>query len=207
MLQKILTRPPQSLFSEITDSILNMTSALLVIDVQKGLCTGTWAAFEIDRVIANINTVAAKARAAGAPVVFIQHEADEDLLRFESEGWQLDERLEAAPEDLRLRKTACDSFHKTQLQALLQSRGVDRLVVCGLQSDFCVDTTVRRALALGYPVTLVADAHSTVDNGVLTAAQIVAHHNVTLANIDSFGVKAAAIAAAEVRIASDARTG
>lgn len=177
-----------------------MTSALLVIDVQKGLCTGQWAAFDIDRVIANINTVAAKARAAGAPVVFIQHEADGSPLQFESEAWRLDERLAVAPEDLCVRKTTCDSFLKTQLQALLQARGVDRLVVCGLQSDFCVDTTARRALGLGYPVTLVADAHSTVDNGVLTAAQIVAHHNVTLANIDSFGPKAAAIAAAEVRI-------
>jgi nicotinamidase-related amidase len=178
-----------------------MTSALLVIDVQKGLCTGPWAAVQIDRVIANINTVAANARAAGAPVVFIQHEADEDLLRFETEGWQLDERLAVRPEDLRLRKTTCDSFHNTELQQALQSRGVDRLVVCGLQTDFCVDTTVRRALALGYPVTLVADAHSTIDNGVLTAAQIVAHHNATLSNIDSFGPKVQPLPAAEVRIA------
>jgi nicotinamidase-related amidase len=178
-----------------------MTSALLVIDVQKGLCTGRWAAFDIDRVIGNINTIAAKARAVGAPVVFIQHEADEDLLRFETEGWQLDERLDVRPEDLRVRKTTCDSFNKTPLQALLQSHGVDRLLVCGLQSDFCVDTTVRRALGLGLPVTLVADAHSTVDNGVLTAAQIIAHHNVTLSNIDSFGVKVAAVAAADVRVA------
>jgi nicotinamidase-related amidase len=176
-----------------------MACALLVIDVQKFLCTGQWAAFDIDRVIGNINIVSAKARAAGAPVIFIQHE-DDGPLRFESEGWQLDERLDLRPEDLRVRKTACDSFHKTQLQALLQSRGVDRLAVCGLQSEFCVDTTVRRALGLGYPVTLVGDAHSTVDNGVLTAAQIVAHHNVTLANIDSFGPKVSATPAAEVRI-------
>jgi nicotinamidase-related amidase len=177
-----------------------MTSALLVIDVQKGLCTGRWACFDIDRVIANINSVAAKARAAGAPVIFIQHEADEDLLRFETEGWQLDERLDVQPEDLRVRKTTCDSFNKTPLQTLLQSHGVDSLVVCGLQSDFCVDTTVRRALGLGYPVTLVGDAHSTVDNGVLTAAQIIAHHNVTLSNIDSFGVKVAAVPTADVEV-------
>jgi nicotinamidase-related amidase len=178
-----------------------MTSALLVIDVQKGLCTGRWAAFDIDRVIANINTVAEKARAAGAPVVFIQHEADEDLLRFETEGWQIDPRLDVRPEDVRVRKTTCDSFNKTPLQELLQSHGVDRLLVCGLQTDFCVDTTVRRALGLGYPVTLVADAHSTVDNGVLTASQIVAHHNATLANIDSFGPRVQATPAAEVQVA------
>jgi len=181
-----------------------MTSALLVIDVQKFLCTGQWAAFEIDRVIGNINAVSAKARAAGAPVVFIQHE-DDGPLQSESDAWQLDERLDVRPEDLRVRKTTCDSFQKTQLQETLQSRGVDRLVVCGLQTDFCVDTTVRRALGLGYPVTLVADAHSTVANGVITAAQIVAHHNVTLANIDSFGPKVSAIPAAEVRVEAEQR--
>ena len=76
----------------------------------------------------------------------------------------------------------------------------ERLVICGFQSEFCVDTTTRRALALGYPVTLVADGHSTLDNSVLTAAQIAAHHNETLSNISSFGPRAQAVRAADVRI-------
>jgi len=63
-----------------------------------------------------------------------------------------------------------------------------------------VDTTVRRALGLGYGVVLVADAHSTVDNGVLSAAQIIAHHNATLSNITSFGPRARLIRAEEIRI-------
>ncbi len=70
----------------------------------------------------------------------------------------------------------------------------------GLQSEFCVDTTTRRALALGYAVTLIADGHSTMDNGVLSAAQISAHHNVTLANITSFGPRVTAIQASDVSI-------
>jgi nicotinamidase-related amidase len=97
-----------------------------------------------------------------------------------------------------LDKRATDSFHQTALHALLQDRGVQDLVICGLQSEFCVDTTTRRALALGYPVTLVADGHSTLDNGVLRAAQISAHHNVTLANITSFGPRARAVPATDV---------
>lgn len=173
--------------------------ALLIIDVQRALCAGEWAAFEIDKVIARINAVAAQARAAGAPVILIQHEEDHDQMRYGAEGWQLADGLDAQPSDIRLRKTACDSFHQTELQRLLQERGVTELVVCGLQSEFCVDATVRRALGLGYPLTLVADGHTTLDNGVLSAAQITAHHNATLGNMHSDGLRIEAVAAARVR--------
>jgi nicotinamidase-related amidase len=77
---------------------------------------------------------------------------------------------------------------------------VKKLAICGLQSEFCVDTTTRRALALGYPVILVSDAHSTMNNSVLSAAQITAHHNETLANITSFGPRAVAVPSSEVKI-------
>jgi nicotinamidase-related amidase len=176
-----------------------MRSALLIIDVQHALCTGEYAAFDIERVIERINAVSAKARAAGAPVVLIQHE-DAGVLEFGTDGWQLAAALATHPADIRLRKKTPDSFHHTELHRLLQEHGVTNLVVCGLQSDFCIDTTARRALALGYPVTLVSDAHSTVDNGVLSAAQISAHHTTTLANIESFGPRVMAVRAGEVRI-------
>ena len=175
-----------------------MTTALLIIDVQQALCAGRYAAFDIDRVIEKINSTSAKARAAGAMVVFIQHEEDDGPLRFGDEWWQLAAGLETAESDLRIRKTTPDSFHQTDLQRVLQDQGVTQLVVCGLQSDFCVDTTVRRALALGYPVALVADAHSTLDNGVLSAAQIIAHHNTTLANMTSFGPRVTVTPASEL---------
>ena len=178
-----------------------MPSALLIIDVQHALCCGDDAAFDIEAVIQRINSVSAKARAAGAPVILIQHE-DAGALQHGTDGWQLDARLQLQDTDLRVRKTTCDSFRHTDLQDLLASHGVDRLVVCGLQSEFCVDTTVRAALARGYPVTLVADGHSTVDNGVLTAAQISAHHNTTLASLRSFGPRVTAIPAAEVRLSA-----
>lgn len=177
-----------------------MKSALLIIDVQKSLCSGAEAVHDIDNVIARINAVAVKARAAGAPVVFIQHEEEDGPLEYSSDGWQLDPRLETRADDVRMRKTACDSFHKTELRSLLQGRGISRLVVCGLQSDFCVDSTVRGALAFGYPVVLVSDGHSTTDNGVLSAPQIIAHHNQTLKNLGSFGPRVTPTPAAQVQI-------
>lgn len=178
-----------------------MKPALLIIDMQKALCSGDEAAFDIERVIDRCNLLATKAREEGAPVILIQHEEDQGSLRFDTAGWQLDERLLVHPDDRRLRKTATDSFYRTNLQSILQSHGIGRLVICGLQSEFCVDSTVRAALALGYPVTLASDAHSTVDNGVLSAAQISAHHNTTLAHLGSYGPRATTTYAAQVSFA------
>ena len=144
-----------------------MKSALLVIDVQNALCSGQWAAYDIDRVVGRMNEGVTRARAVGAPVIFIQHEEEDGSLQFNTHGWQLFEKLDVRPEDVRIRKTACDSFYRTALQSHLESRGIGKVIVCGLQSEFCVDSTVRAALALGYSVVLVSNAHSTLDNGIL----------------------------------------
>ena len=177
-----------------------MTTALLIIDVQQALCSGEYEAFEAGGVIERINHVSRQFRQRGAPVVVIQHEAPGTLFAHDSPGWQLAPRLEVAPTDIRIRKATPDSFHRTDLQAQLLARDVRQLVICGLQSEFCVDTTTRRALALGYPVQLVADGHSTCDNEVLSAAQISAHHNHTLANMTSFGPRAVSVAAHAIQI-------
>ena len=52
-------------------------------------------------------------------------------------------------------------------------------------TEYCIDTTVRRAFSLGYDVTLVADGHLTVDSGVLTFDQIISHHNSLLDGFDA----------------------
>ncbi|RZT39225.1 nicotinamidase-related amidase [Cupriavidus agavae] len=164
-----------------------MKSALIVIDVQQGLCEGEHAGVGWQEMVGRINGVAARARAAGMPVIFVQHESASDFLKFGSPRWQLAPGLAAQASDLRVRKTTPDSFHNTELAARLEQHGIEELVICGMQSQFCVDTTTRRALALGYPVTLVEDGHTTVAGDDLSAAQIVRHHNQTLAGIVSFG--------------------
>lgn len=177
-----------------------MTSALLIIDVQNALCFGEHAAFDSARIIENANLLAARFRRAGRPVVFVQHESEDAPLQRGTHGWALAQGLHVEPADHIVAKTVADSFHRTQLQPLLQKWGVTSLTVCGLQSEFCIDTTVRRAMALGYPVTLVSDGHSTQDNAVLTAAQIAAHHNETLAHISSFGVRTTPRLAAQIEV-------
>jgi nicotinamidase-related amidase len=164
-----------------------MSRAVLVIDVQRSLCEGVYETFEAARTIDRINQVTSRARAAEALVVIIQHESQSGPFVHGSDGWQLAPALHTAPTDTFLRKTATDSFHRTDLDAFLKRRGITELVICGMQTDFCVDTTTRRALALGYQVVLVSDGHTTLDNKHLSAAQIIDHHNETLSNISSFG--------------------
>lgn len=179
-----------------------MKTALLVIDVQQGLCQGANKAFASEDIIDRINVVSAKARAAGALVVFIQHESTSGFLEFRTDAWELARGLHVASDDRRIRKTTPDAFHHTELADVLQQGAIADLVICGMHTEFCVDTTTRRALALGYPVVLVADAHTTESKAHLSAPDIIRHHNETLTNITSFGVRVRAIAAEDVRMGS-----
>jgi nicotinamidase-related amidase len=79
--------------------------------------------------------------------------------------------------ELVIHKPTPDAFYNSTLQAELDSRGIKRLIVAGIQSDWCVDTTVRRAYSLEYDVIVVEDAHTTFDTKILKAPQIIAHHN------------------------------
>lgn len=177
-----------------------MNTAVLVIDVQQGLCEGTGAPFDCDGTILRINMVTSQAREIGALVIFIQHETESGLLEHETAGWQLAKGLEVASSDLFSRKTTPDSFLRTKLGALLQNHQIEQLVICGMHTEFCVDTTTRKALALGFPVTLVSDGHTSAGNKILSPQQVIAHHNATLSNISSFGPRVTAVPSSKVKI-------
>ncbi len=176
-----------------------MSTAVLVIDVQQGLCDGPGTAFDCAGTIARINQVTRKARQAGVPIIFIQHESESGTLSYGSRAWQLAHDLETAPADRFIRKTTPDSFLRTDLAAVLEAHQTKRLVICGMHTEFCVDTTTRCALARGFPVTLVSDGHTTPGNGVLLPQQVIAHHNETLSSIMSFGPRVTVVAADDVQ--------
>ncbi len=92
-----------------------------------------------------------------------------------------------------------DSSHRTDLDQSLKQHAAMRHVVCGMHTEFCVDTTTCRALALGYPVVLVTDAHTTEGREHLSASQIIRHHNVVISGNESFGPRVRTIAAADLR--------
>jgi nicotinamidase-related amidase len=173
-------------------------AALVVIDVQRGLIEG----FEDDweHVLPVIADQIERARSASAPVVLVQHcgSGPAHPLAPDAAGWELHPAIDARPADSRVRKTWSDAFVATDLQAQLKQARVSRLVVTGAQTEFCVDATVRRAASLGYDVDLIADGHTTSANGVLSRAQIVAHHNETLPGLACAGPTIRAVLSRDV---------
>jgi nicotinamidase-related amidase len=149
-------------------------TALLVIDVQKGVVEGN---HERDAVVANVGSLVDRARQEGVPVVWIQH-SDEGLVQG-SEEWQIVPELDPGDEPL-VEKNYGDSFEATTLESVLSGLEVGRLVVVGAQTDMCVRSTLHGALVRGYDATLVSDAHTTEDLtawGAPPPDQVIAHTN------------------------------
>ncbi len=163
-----------------------MTTALLVIDIQRGAFDGVRCP-PIDspeRFVGNAGRLVEAARAGQHAIVFIQHCESDPRAPFEegSVHWQLHESLQPQGErESQLKKYASSAFEDTALHAQLKAQGVDTLVLCGLQSEFCVSNTARSALQLGYRVLLAQDAHSTWPCEDLSAAEIRAQVDARLA--------------------------
>jgi nicotinamidase-related amidase len=151
-----------------------MSMALVVIDVQQGMFAEAQPPHRGDDLLKTIRALQDRARAAGLPVVHVQHDGgDGDPLARGSEGFAIHGDVAPLSGEEGVVKDRCDAFLGTGLDA----RGIDRLVIAGLQTEFCIDTSVRSAMAHGNKVVHAADAHSTFDGPDLAAAAITAHHN------------------------------
>ncbi|MDF2267099.1 cysteine hydrolase family protein [Streptomyces coacervatus] len=150
-------------------------TALLVIDVQQGVVAS---AHERDAVVANIGTLVEQARAAGTPVVWVQH--SDDHLAKGTEAWQYVPELPRRESEPLVHKNYGDSFEGTDLEAVLARTGIGHLVVAGAETDACIRSTIHGAFVRGYDVTLVADAHTTNDNskwGAPPPDKVITHTN------------------------------
>lgn len=157
-------------------------TALLLIDVQNGLFDE---AYEEEKEVLHILVeLLARARDQNIPILYIQHSGGPGHpLEPDTQGWQIHPLVAPHAEDIIVQKRTSDAFYESTLHDTLQSLGGTRLVITGAQTEYCVDATCRRAASLNYDVCLVANGHTTSDNGHLTIAQIVAHHNHLLARL------------------------
>jgi nicotinamidase-related amidase len=159
---------------------MSQSTALLVIDVQNGMFDPQWPIYEEEKLLANIRKLIAQARKTDTPVIFIQHTEKEGPLTSGLETWQIHPDLAPRLDETKIAKTTPDAFHQTRLKEILTEKAIRNLVIAGLQSEYCIDATCRRAFNLGFKTTLVSDAHSTMDSESQKASAIISHINQTL---------------------------
>ncbi|HEY6594580.1 MAG TPA: isochorismatase family protein [Asanoa sp.] len=172
-------------------------TALLVVDVQNGVVEG---AYDRDRVVANVGSLVHKARAGNVPVIWVQHNDDEGLVRG-NDNWQLVPELSRDEAEPLVEKRYPDSFEDTTLESVLSDLKIGRLMVAGAQTDECIRSTLHGAVVRGYDATLVSDAHTTENQtewGAPPPDQVIAHTNLYWANHRAPGRTAGTVKAADV---------
>lgn len=143
-----------------------MTTALVVVDVQQDYFPG--GAFPLvgpEEAAQAAGRVLAAAREAGLVVVHVQHHSVDGtpFLRPDTPGVRIHPAVTPGPGEALVVKHAPNSFLGTGLEELLRERGVEDLVVLGMMTSMCVDSTVRSAAERGFAVTVVADACAAPD--------------------------------------------
>ncbi len=155
-----------------------MKTALLVIDVQKGMFPENNGVYKGEMLINNLKFLLTKARSKNTSIFYIQHNAGEGkALETGTDGWYIHPEIKPHKNDGIIQKFTPDSFLNTLLDDEFKKQNIKHVILTGIQTEACVDTTCRRAFSMGYKVTLVSDTHSTWDSGEITAQQIINHHN------------------------------
>jgi ureidoacrylate peracid hydrolase len=160
-----------------------MNRALIVVDMQNGFChpEGSLPRLGLgcagaDEAVRQAAVAVRQARAAGVPVIFTRHQyrpgrgdegqrlspVGDDLAAADSlaaGSWDaaVVDELGSGPDDLYIDKVRFDAFLWTSLDPLLRGLGAGDLVVCGVVTNICVESTVRAAFMRDYQVTLLAD--------------------------------------------------
>ncbi|ROM72658.1 cysteine hydrolase [Pseudomonas brassicacearum] len=156
--------------------------ALLIIDVQVGLFHGPDKPWAGEALLDTLNGLMVKARSAGAPIFLVRHVGPPGSpMESGSPLTQLVAELRLAGDEVIVEKTRPNAFAMTGLAEQLKACGVEGVVITGMKTQYCVDSTCRAARDLGFDAVLIADGHTCADTPVLKAQAIIAHHNATLA--------------------------
>ena len=152
-----------------------MKTALLVIDVQQAMIDDRPA--HVDAFMVNLKLLIDAAHESGTEVVYVRHDGGEgDPLAYGTPGWQLEKSLIPRAEERVFDKRFSSAFRQTGLQDYLTQQGIARLVVCGMQTEYCIDTSVKVAFELGYEVIIPSGATTTYDNPFLSGDKLIHYY-------------------------------
>lgn len=141
-------------------------TALLLIDVQRGFDDPQWGTRNNPEAETNIARLLRVWRAHNGPIVHIQHHSTEpdSPLRPGQPGVELKAEAHPKGDEPLFQKRVNSAFTGTDLEAHLETNGIDTVVIVGLTTNHCVSTTARVAENLGYGVVVVDDATAAFDH-------------------------------------------
>ena len=150
---------------------------LLVVDMQRALTEdeGLYDAEAfMDR---NIRLIDA-ARKNNVEVIFVQHDAGEGSgFSAGDEGYEIDPRVAPKEGEKVFVKTINSCFGNKEFKAYMEQQEDKRLMVIGLQTNYCIDATVKSAFERGFDVIVPEGTNSTFDNNYMTGETTVAYYN------------------------------
>src|SRR4051794_2586441 len=142
-----------------------MTAALILIDIQRGFDSPYWGRRNNPDAEQNAAKLLSAWRESGRPIFHIQHLSSTDGSPLVPDGPGIDFKDEVKPlwHEPVVPKRVNSALIGTDLEARLKQRGINTLVICGLTTNHCVETTTRMAGNMGYEAYLVGDACATFD--------------------------------------------
>ena len=167
-------------------------AVLVLIDCQNEYVTGALPLEGVEAALERLAALLVRARAAGTPVVHIQHRGRAGgAFDLDQPRGAIHEAVAPLDGEIVIEKGLPNSFAGTTLHEELQKLGRDNLILTGFQTHMCVSATVRSALDHGYRSTVVADCCGTRAlpdrKGGAVSAQVL--HDATLAALaDRFAV-------------------
>ena len=124
-------------------------TALLIIDMQAGNFSGQNPIYKGNELLTRVKSLLNKARTAHMLIVYVQNNGGSgDPDEYGTSGWEIHPSISPVKEDVVIQKKTPDAFHETNLNSELESRRIKKLVIAGLQTEYCIDATCRRAFKL-----------------------------------------------------------
>ena len=149
---------------------------LLVIDVQKGITDDRLYNFkEFEK---NIITLIDRARENAIEVIYVQHDDGPGTgFSVGDEEYEIYDKIKPLEQEKIYRKTVNSCFGNSDLKDYLKQSGEDTLIIIGLQTDFCIDASVKSAFENGYNVIVPQGANSTFDNEYMDKEKSYKYYN------------------------------
>ena len=149
---------------------------LLVIDVQNALVEAH--PYKYEEVTENIKKLINTARSNDVEVLYVCHnDGKGSELEKGTHGWQIYDLIAPLEGENRIDKTFNSAFHRTKLREYLEDKGIKNLMIVGMQTEYCIDTTIKSAFDYEYKMYVPDCANTTFDNDNLSGEAIHQFYN------------------------------